>query len=89
VLDPNREVNPQYLNYAVRTSDGVAHSGMIVAENAASLQLQRAEAQVETILRSEIQRLQSTGLSLMPEGLEKQIPPAAMADLLQYLAPLD
>jgi putative heme-binding domain-containing protein len=88
VLDPNREVNPQYLNYAVRTRDGVAHSGMIVSENAVSLQLQRSEAQVETILRSEVQQLRSTGLSLMPEGLEKQLPPQAMADLLQYLAPL-
>jgi hypothetical protein len=29
--------------------------------------------------------LQSTGVSLMPEGMEKQIDKQAMADLLAYL----
>ncbi len=32
VLDPNREVNPQYLNYVVLTEDGRAMTGMISAE---------------------------------------------------------
>ena len=32
-----------------------------------------------------IEELRSTGLSFMPEGLEKQIDVAAMADLLAYL----
>jgi hypothetical protein len=36
-------------------------------------------------LRSEIERIAATGKSLMPEGLEQQIPPPAMADLLAYI----
>ena len=32
-----------------------------------------------------IDELKSTGLSFMPEGIEKQLDPAAMADLLAYL----
>ena len=35
--------------------------------------------------RARIEALSSTGLSLMPEGLEKEIPPQGMADLLAYL----
>jgi hypothetical protein len=37
------------------------------------------------VLRLDIEELRSTGQSYMPEGLEKQIDVAAMADLLAYL----
>jgi len=37
VLDPNREVNPQYLNYAVLTADGRQLTGLIAAETATSM----------------------------------------------------
>jgi hypothetical protein len=36
-------------------------------------------------LRIHIEELRSTGLSFMPEGLEKWIDVPAMADLLAYL----
>lgn len=85
VLDPNREVNPQYLNYAVLTEDDRTLTGMIVSENATSITLQRAEAASDTVLRTDIQQIRSTGLSIMPEGLERTISPAALADLIAYL----
>jgi putative heme-binding domain-containing protein len=85
VLDPNREVNPQYLSYAVLTTDGRQLTGMIAAETATSVTLRRADNATDTVLRIDIDQLKSTGLSLMPEGLEKQIDQAAMADLLEYL----
>jgi putative heme-binding domain-containing protein len=85
VLDPNREVNPQYLNYSVVTNDGRTLSGMIAAETATSVTLKRADNASDTVLRIDIEQLKSTGLSLMPEGMEKQIDSQAMADLLAYL----
>jgi len=88
VLDPNREVNPQYLNYVAITTDGRSITGMIAAETATSVTLRRAENQSDTILRSDLDALQSTGQSIMPEGLEKEISPQAMADLIAYLLSL-
>jgi putative heme-binding domain-containing protein len=85
VLDPNREVNPQYLTYAVLTTDGRQLTGILAAETATSITLQRADNATDTVLRIDIEQLRSTGLSLMPEGLEKQIDPQAMADLIAYL----
>lgn len=85
VLDPNREVNPQYVNYVAVTESGRSVTGMIVAEGANSLTLRRAQGASDTLLRREIDELQSTGVSLMPEGLEKTIDRQAMADLLAYL----
>lgn len=85
VLDPNREVNPQYLTYAVATTDGRQLTGLLAAETATSITLKRADNASDTILRIDIDQLKSTGLSLMPEGMEKQIDQASMADLLEYL----
>jgi putative membrane-bound dehydrogenase-like protein len=85
VLDPNREVNPQYLNYAVLTTDGRQLTGMIAAETATGVTLRRADNATDTILRIDIEQLKSTGMSLMPEGVEKQIDQQAMADLLEFL----
>jgi putative heme-binding domain-containing protein len=85
VLDPNREVNPQYLNYAVMTADGRQLTGLIAAETATSITLRRADNATDSVLRIDIEQLKSTGMSLMPEGMEKQIDQAAMADLLTFL----
>jgi putative heme-binding domain-containing protein len=85
VLDPNREVNPQYLNYSVLTTDGRQLTGIIAAETATSLTLRRSDNATDTVLRIDIDQLKSTGSSLMPEGLEKQIDQQAMADLLEFL----
>ncbi len=85
VLDPNREVNPQYVNYVAITKEGRSLSGMIVAETAGGITLVRGEGAKDTLLRVELDELKSTGVSLMPEGLEKQIDQQTMADLLAYL----
>jgi putative heme-binding domain-containing protein len=85
ILDPNREVDPRYLNYAVNLADGRTTSGVIAGESPAAVTLRRADGAVESVLRTQIDELKSTGLSLMPEGLEQRITPAEMADLLAFL----
>jgi putative heme-binding domain-containing protein len=86
VLDPNREVNPQFQSYIAVTNDGLTHTGMIQSETATAVTLSRGENKAETLLRSDIEDLRSTGLSLMPEGLEKDIDVQTLADLLEYLS---
>ena len=85
ILDPNREVAPTYLNYNVATTDGLILSGRIVEESPAAVTLRRAEGATDVVPRSRIEALRSTGLSLMPEGLESVIDPTAMSDLIAYL----
>jgi putative membrane-bound dehydrogenase-like protein len=85
VLDPNREVNPQFVNYTLITADGRSITGMIASETANSVTLKRAENATDTVERADIEELRSSGLSIMPEGLEQQIDVSAMADLLAYL----
>jgi putative membrane-bound dehydrogenase-like protein len=85
ILDPNREVQPQYVAHVAITGDGRVVTGVIVAESEASVTLRSAEGVEETIARSDIEELQSTKRSLMPEGFERQIDQRGMADLLAWL----
>jgi putative membrane-bound dehydrogenase-like protein len=85
ILDPNREVMPQFLSYVLVTTAGRVLTGMIAVETANSLTIRQPDGHEETVLRIHIDELRSTGLSYMPEGLEKQIDLPAMADLLAYL----
>jgi len=85
ILDPNREVKPQYLSYVLERADGRVITGMITTETANSVTLRRPDGTSESVLRFDIENLRSTGLSYMPEGLEKQVDYQSMADLLAYL----
>jgi putative membrane-bound dehydrogenase-like protein len=85
VLDPNREVSPNFLDYSVRLTDGRVLTGLIAAETDAGLTLRRAENREDLVLRSEIDEITSSGKSLMPEGLEQKIPQQEMADLIGFL----
>lgn len=85
ILDPNREVKPQFLAYTLETASGKTVSGMVTAETPNGVTIRRLDGTSETVQRGDIEKLRSTGLSFMPEGLEKQIDLQAMADLLAYL----
>jgi putative heme-binding domain-containing protein len=85
ILDPNREVQPNYVNYVVTDDTGRTSTGLIGAETANSITLVREKGLQETIQKSHIEEIHSTGKSLMPDGLEEKIDVAAVADLLAFL----
>ena len=85
VLDPNREAQPNYNVYTMVTLQGRVHNGIIATETASSLNLRRAEAKEDVILRTKLDELLSTGVSLMPEGLEKKLTRQDLADVLKFV----
>src|SRR5262249_10558946 len=85
ILNPNQAIDSNYVNYLIVLKDGKTLTGLIATETASSITLRRAENQTETVLRQDIESVQSTGQSLMPEGLEKTISLQEMADLLNFL----
>lgn len=85
ILDPNREVLPQYYSYVLTTDADVTITGMISAETANTVTIRKIDGGTETVQRVNIASLRSTGLSAMPEGLEQKVDVRAMADLLAYL----
>ncbi|MFO0950079.1 MAG: PVC-type heme-binding CxxCH protein [Isosphaeraceae bacterium] len=85
ILNPNAAIDGNYATYTVATRDGRVLTGIIAAESAASLTLKRAEGQTDTVLRSDVEAIRSEGVSLMPEGIERDISVEQMADLIRFL----
>ncbi len=85
ILDPNREVDARYASYAAALADGRVLTGLIASETGNAITLKRQDGQTDVILRDDLDDLRGTGQSLMPEGLERDIPPTDLADLLAFL----
>ena len=85
ILDPNRAIDAHYLSYVARKKDGTVLTGILAAVTASSFTLRRGEGQEDVVLRQDIEEMKSSGVSLMPEGLEKNVPVEAMADLIAFI----
>jgi putative membrane-bound dehydrogenase-like protein len=85
ILDPNRAVDPKYQNYLVQTGDDRILSGVIEEEAGTSITLAHADGKRTTLNRSDIALMKNSGISLMPEGLEELLSPAAIQDIIHYL----
>jgi putative heme-binding domain-containing protein len=68
MLDPNKAVDPRYQSYVAVLKDGRIVTGLIAEESSSGLTFLAAEGKRESVLRSEIDEIRSTGKSLMPEG---------------------
>lgn len=85
ILNPSKEVAPDFINYVLLTTQGHILTGLLAGETATTVKLRRAEGFEDVALRSEITELRASGKSLMPEGLESVLSPQDVADLLKFL----
>jgi putative membrane-bound dehydrogenase-like protein len=85
IIQPNRAIDSNYFSYTAVTIDGLTHTGVLTAETSTSVTLKQPEGKSITLPRGEIDELRSDGVSFMPDGLEKNIPPQDMADLISFI----
>jgi putative membrane-bound dehydrogenase-like protein len=85
ILDPNREVPPNYFGYVVDTREGDSYAGLIVNETAGSVMVRQALGIEVVVPRSQIAKMQASRLSLMPEGLEEGLTHQDLADLVDFI----
>lgn len=89
MIDPNREINPQYVNFTVETTEGQILSGLLDSETSTSVTLKRAGGLEDTLLRLNIREMFSSDLSIMPENLEEGLGNQGVADLIAFLMKTD
>jgi putative membrane-bound dehydrogenase-like protein len=85
ILDPSRQVLPDFVAYNVTTRNGESYSGFIANESAGTLTLRRANEPDVTFPRTDLQSVQTSGKSLMPDGLEAGLSEQDVADLIEFL----
>jgi putative heme-binding domain-containing protein len=85
ILDPSSTIVAGYRAYTLTTQSGQIITGILAAETATSVTLRREQGAQDTILRKDIDTLVASSKSLMPEGIEKEISPQDMANLIGFL----
>jgi putative heme-binding domain-containing protein len=85
ILDPNMAINPAYVSFTAETVTGEIETGIMESESAETVVLRQALGKKVVLPRRQIKRLQSSGVSLMPEGLEAGLSPQDLRDLIAFL----
>jgi putative heme-binding domain-containing protein len=85
VFDPSLVIGASYQALTVVTTEGRVVSGLPIEDSLQRIVLKVQGDKQEIIARSDIEEVVPSKLSLMPEGLEKQIPPQEMHDLFAFI----
>jgi putative membrane-bound dehydrogenase-like protein len=85
ILDPNAVVLPGFEAYQVALDDGEELDGLIAGDTGPSLLLRLSDGATRSLDRQRIQSLHTSGVSLMPEGLEEGLTPQDLADLIAVI----
>jgi putative heme-binding domain-containing protein len=84
IVEPSFAINPDYISHTVTLLDGRVLTGSVRNEGARLL-IGDAEGKVTTVLRADVENIIPNRVSIMPEGLPKQLGPERMRDLLTFL----
>ena len=76
---------PNFVQNTVEDRQGRVFNGLIASQIPTSITLNGGQGATDTILRTDIKEMVSSGLSLMPDGLEAAINQQDMADLIAFL----
>jgi putative heme-binding domain-containing protein len=85
ILAPNQSISSGYELWDVELNNGESFEGIIASETPGAITLRNLGIAEKTIRRQDIKTLKALPMSVMTEGLEKQISVDDMADLLEFL----
>lgn len=85
ILDPGLVIGEAFQAKTVLTVDGQVVSGLVAAENDRYLSLKVQGGEIVEFDKEDIEQVKTSSKSLMPEGVESQMQPQELFDLLAYL----
>jgi putative heme-binding domain-containing protein len=86
ILDPSRRIEPQFVAYNVETKSGRQITGLLVKRDAAEVVLRDAQNQEVRLRPDDVAQMAASRVSLMPDGLLRDLTAQQAADLLEFLA---
>src|SRR5205085_8270043 len=85
VLDPNRVVGAPYFTRQVILNSGKIESGLLAEEDEQSITLKTENAAKKVILKKDVEEVQVSPKSVMPEGLAGTMSVQDFRDLVRYV----
>ena len=87
ILQPSHAINPEFIGHQVRLSDATVLTG-VLREQGGKLILGDAQGRMQEIVRSDIEQMVASKLSVMPTGLIDKLDQTQVRDLMTYLMKL-
>lgn len=88
ILHPSASFARGFEPYTVRTKDGQVHAGIILGETRDSITLSAGKDKTVTVKADDIETIEASAMSIMPEGMDKALSRQELADLIAYLLSL-
>jgi putative membrane-bound dehydrogenase-like protein len=85
IIDPSAIIRKEYLAYNVQTTDGRSLTGLIAEQMPNAITLLDSKNQRTKVPHDQIESMQESPVSLMPENLLKELKPQELRDLFSYL----
>jgi putative heme-binding domain-containing protein len=85
IVFPSASLVRSYESVLVATKDGKTHNGLIRQDAADEIVLATGVNQEVRIARADIEEMQPGQVSIMPAGLDQQLTPGELADLVAFL----
>jgi putative heme-binding domain-containing protein len=85
IFDPSLVIGNAYRARIVSTADGRVLTGLLVEDSPQRVVLKLQGGKIETIARADVEEMEISKLSLMPEGVETQYKPEEIIDLFAFL----
>jgi putative heme-binding domain-containing protein len=89
ILQPSKDIAPEYESVAVATKDGRVITGLRINETNFSIQLNEENGRFHSFLKRDLDEVQAVKKSLMPENLGEQLTVKELHDLFAYLMSLE
>lgn len=86
ILNPSKEVAPQFVPYAIRTEDGRSFTGVFVGEDGArNQQFGDFDGKIQRVAAEEIEDRKPLDKSIMPENIGQTLTARELVDLVAFL----
>ena len=88
ILQPSLKIDDKFAAWAVVTADGRILSGLLESQSEAEAVLRTADRQLVTVAKLEIEEMNKSTKSLMPDGVLSDLTKDEAADLLAFIRSL-
>ncbi|MBL4883117.1 MAG: c-type cytochrome [Planctomycetaceae bacterium] len=88
IIFPSSTIVRDYESFNVVLTDGRVLTGLIIREDSDNLDLQQQTGKIDRLLKEDIEEVVPNTVSIMPNGLEKTLTEAELADVIAYLMTL-
>jgi putative heme-binding domain-containing protein len=89
IIDPSKKLDPKYVATTIITTEGLTEIGLVVEQNDEAVTFVGQDGKQKRIPRDEIDEMEQTNVSSMPENLVSSLAPAEFLDVVEYLSTQD